>query len=322
MTSGALVSVIIPVYNHEKYVADTLRSIMEQTYADIELIIIDDGSTDSSFAVVQAMLPECEKRFIRVVAKTQSNAGSSETINRMLKEVHGEFVYFIASDDLAKPHAIEKEISFLSANPDYHLAVGDNELVDENGKRCYWGKKRKTVYDIKKAKFRTFAERLQKLCRFDFNTEQFGTYPQLYIGNHVPNGYLIRRSILESIPSFNKEAPLEDWFLMLQIAKYGKLKFLDEILFSYRWHSSNTVKNKDYMEHLCRRTRAYENHILETADLSQFVSPVKEVFESGVISKRQGIPYIIERITHYSTRGKSKIWKVFGINLKQATHKI
>jgi len=313
MNAKPLVSVIIPVYNHEKYVEQTLRSIMAQTYENIELIVIDDGSPDSSYSVVQRMLPECEKRFVRVVAKTQPNAGSSETINRMLKEAKGEFVYLIASDDLAKPQAIEKEVAFLVAHPDYHLVVGDDEFVDEHGRRCYWGKKRETIYDERKAVYKTFGQRLQKLCKFSFASEKFGSYPMLYVGNHVPNGYLIRRSILDIIPPFSKEAPLEDWFLMLQLAKHGKMKFIDEVLFSYRWHSTNTVRNKDRMEYLVRTTRAYENRLLENTDLSQFVPEVKEVFENGVIAKRQGIPGLFERVTHYSTAGKAKILKVFGI---------
>ena len=67
MNTSDLISVIIPAYNHERYVEECIRSIMAQTYRNIELIVIDDGSTDGTFAKLQELKPECEKRFVRVV---------------------------------------------------------------------------------------------------------------------------------------------------------------------------------------------------------------------------------------------------------------
>ncbi|MDR2407780.1 MAG: glycosyltransferase family 2 protein, partial [Bacteroidales bacterium] len=119
-----LVSVIIPAYNHEKYVQETITSIIEQTYKNIELIIINDGSKDATWQRILEMQDVCKARFTRVDFSTQENSGTCITLNRLIEKTHGEYVYLIASDDKAAPEAIEKEYAFLSKNPDYALAVG------------------------------------------------------------------------------------------------------------------------------------------------------------------------------------------------------
>ena len=240
--NNPLVSVIIPAYNHEKYVQETIKSIINQTYQNIELIIVDDGSKDNTWQKIQEMREECEKRFSRVVFETKQNEGTCKTLNRLINLTNGEYIYLIASDDISKPYAIEKEIEFLSNNTDYALVVGENEIIDKEGKKCYWDINRNTIYDIKKAYYTGLGDFLSKFRKFNFNSDRFGLYEELYLNeNHVPNGYLIRKSIFKKTGLFTTKAPLEDYWLMLQISKYAKLKYLDEILFSYRWHDTNTM---------------------------------------------------------------------------------
>ena len=141
----SLVSVIVPAYNHEKYVQDTIKSIINQTYPNIELIVIDDGSKDLTWQKIQEIKEECEKRFVNIHFETKQNEGTCKTMNKLLSYANGDFIYLIASDDLAKPQAIEKEVEFLSKNPDYALCVGDNELIDANSTVGYWDKDRNFV---------------------------------------------------------------------------------------------------------------------------------------------------------------------------------
>ena len=143
-----LVSVIIASYNHEKYIQDTIKSIIGQTYQNIELIIIDDGSKDTTFEKILELKEECEKRFARVDFEKQENIGCALTISKLIKKAKGDYVYMIASDDLAKPDAIELEADFLNKNPEYGLVVGDDEIIDSEGNRCYWDEKRNNVYDV------------------------------------------------------------------------------------------------------------------------------------------------------------------------------
>ena len=215
-----LVSVLIPAYNHEKYVQETINSIINQTYQNIELIIIDDGSKDSTWQKILEMKEICQKRFVNVVFETKSNEGTCATFNRLLAKANGEYVYIIASDDTAMPTAIEKEVGFLMNNPDYALCVGDNAIMDSDSKICFWDKKRNIVYDKAKAKYGTFGEFLQKTQNLNFLKDYFGSYITIYPSNYIPNGYLIRKSIFDIIGNFTKEAPLEDYWLMLQISRY------------------------------------------------------------------------------------------------------
>ena len=310
-----LVSVIIPSYNHEKYVQDTIESIIAQTYKNIELIVVDDGSKDSTWQKIQEMRDKCNERFIKVHFETKENEGTCKTLNRLLSLAQGEFIYLIASDDLAKFNAIEKEINFLKSNSDYALVVGDNEIIDSEGNVCYWDKTRNNVYDIKKAKYKTFAAFLQRSKKLDFSSVAFGTYPTLYAGNYIPNGYLIRKSIFEKIGYFTPEAPLEDYWLMLQISKYSKIKYLDEILFSYRWHGANTIKNIEKMRLYTDKTSEFEEKILSKVNENEVLPDVITVKKQGVCYKAQGIPFLFQTLTYKKSGCKRKIIKLFNIKI-------
>ena len=255
-----LVSVGIPAYNHEKYIQKTIRSIIAQTYQNIELIVIDDGSEDSTWQKIQELKQECEKRFVRIDFSTQENCGVCKTSNKIKAKAQGEFIYSIASDDLAKPQAIEKQLDFLLKNKDYALAVGDNEIIDSEGKRAYWDNERNLIYDENKAKHKTFGSSLRAGKYPISNPEQFGTYENLLRGNHIPNGSLIRKSVFDEIGDFTPEAPLEDYWSMLQISKRAKLKYIDEVLFSYRWHGKNTAAQTERMEKMTEKTLEYEKN--------------------------------------------------------------
>ena len=98
------VSVIIPVYNTEAYVEQTLRSIMGQTLRDIELIVINDGSTDGSLSALERIATGDD----RIRLYTQPNKGLSQTRNAGIDRARGEFIYFMDSDDLLEPDALER----------------------------------------------------------------------------------------------------------------------------------------------------------------------------------------------------------------------
>lgn len=306
-----LVSVIISSYNHEDYVQKTIESLINQTYQNIELIIMDDGSKDSTVQKISDMSNRCQERFVRFYFESKENEGTCVTINKLLGIAQGEYVYMIASDDLAKPQAIEKEVDFLKANPDYALAVGDNEFIDSENRVCYWDKDRNIVYSKDKAKYLTFSDFLQEKNNVRFNSVDFGTYKTIYLSNHVPNGYLIRRSIFDKTGYFVKEAPLEDWYLMLQISKYAKMKFIPEILFSYRWHQSNTIKNYGKMDNFAIMTRDFEEKILSNIKESDVFPEVIDVRDNGVCYKTQGIPFLFEILTYRKGNVKYKLVKLF-----------
>ena len=271
------VSVIVPAYNHEKYVGKTIESIINQTYGNLEFIMIDDGSCDGTWDVISGYKKLCEERISQVIFIRQKNAGTCETLNRLISSASGKYVFFAASDDIISNKAIELFVEFLEQNDDYVLAVGENAIIDENGKRCYWDINRNNVYIPEEAAYKTFTEFLEKINRKrleNFDSEEFGTYKSLFSGNYIPNGFAIRKNVLDEMVPLNKNAPLEDWFLVLQVAKYGRMKFIREITYFYRWHSNNTVKNTEKMNLAVKKTLAYEVLLLRTRynDLYRLVS--------------------------------------------------
>lgn len=287
-----LVSVLIPAYNHENYIQETIESIINQTYSNIELIILDDGSKDKTWEKITELKQKCENRFVKIHFETKQNEGTCLTLNRLLELSSGEFVYIIASDDLAKPQAIEKEVKFLQGNPDYALVVGDNEYVDSNGKQIFRTQKAFTS-NIKNAKYKTVKDFLSSKLKIDFLSDDFGSYKTLYKENYIPNGYLIRKNIFDTIGKFTKNAPLEDFWLMLQISKYKKMKFIDEILFSYRIHDTNTIGNSTRMSELTTKTRNYEHELLGQYLANHKNEELLKIYNEGVCYYKTGIPNIL-----------------------------
>lgn len=255
-----LVSVIIPAYNHDRYIAECIQSIIDQTYANIELLIIDDGSTDRTWEKLQDLKEKCEKRFRRVVMERQKNQGTCITLNRLLSLAQGKYIYDIASDDASVPEAIEAEVRFLEEHPDYVLAVGNDDIINARSERIAWDDHQNEVPLGTKGSYSDFTSYIMSTYNFYVNyyNENFGTYHSLLPRNYIVNGYTYRRSALGEGDFFTPEAPLEDWYLMLQLSKAGKMKYIDRILYHYRWHDTNTVCRTKHIQSLSRKTLEYE----------------------------------------------------------------
>ena len=320
-----LVSVIIPAYNHENYIRDTIRSIAEQTYTKIEIIITNDGSTDDTKKVIELLIQQYKQRFTRTIFINKANEGIIKSLNLCLSKALGKYIYIIASDDIAAPNAIKQLHHFLSRNEDYVLAVADNILIDENNRRFYWNKDQSTQYKIEKAFAVTFGDYLQKLRPdIDFNGPDFGTYKSLLSGNHIPNGYLIRHSALKAVGGYAEAAPLEDLYMMLQLSKIGKFKFIPSPLFSYRWHDANTTNQRTRMTTFEKQTLKLEIPYARARGMSHFI-PQKTSFRflhirlyekkhaSGKMTIRLFNISIIKRFT----KNNKQILKLFGIEIDQ-----
>jgi len=243
LNSDVVISVVVPVYNHAQYVEATLRSILAQTWEAIELIVINDGSTDSSSEVVSAFLKEHQHSLASVKFIDRPNKGMVKTLNEGIGVSQGKYIAVIASDDIYEPNALKVLGGFLEQNSDYVLAVGDNRLMDDEGRKCFWGKKKNNVYTESEAKFKTFGDFLKSSRpEIDFSTIDFGSYESLLRGNYVPNGYVFSRKAFESFGGYDDRSLIDDHNLMLNMAKCGRIKFIDDVLFSYRWHAKNTIK--------------------------------------------------------------------------------
>ena len=154
-----LVSVIIPAYNHENYVKKTIQSILNQTYKNIEIIILDDGSKDDTYKQIKELESLCQNRFVRTIINRQENQGTAVTLNNLISMCLGEYIYIIASDDIALDSAIEKEANFLKEHEEYSLVVADNEFINENGEVLYIDKKVGIYIMAKEELFKIFGEK-------------------------------------------------------------------------------------------------------------------------------------------------------------------
>jgi glycosyltransferase involved in cell wall biosynthesis len=112
MTNFPLVSVIIPVYNHEIYIEETIKSILEQDYPNVEIIIINDGSTDRSEGLARKVL-EKGNRPHRII--TQENAGAHAAINRGMAMAQGEYLTILNSDDYFLPGRLRRMVEVLES---------------------------------------------------------------------------------------------------------------------------------------------------------------------------------------------------------------
>ena len=250
MIFNKLVSVIVPAFNHEKYIESCLESIYRQSYRKIELIIINDGSSDNTDEKIVSFIEKRKKRFKNITYVNRRHEGIGETLNELIDLANGEYLFQIASDDMAKEDAVKTLYGFLKKNKEYALVVGDNDIIDDSNKRIYWSKVRETLYNEEEAAYKTFGDLLKdSRPEIDFNSSDFGSYISLLKGNYIPNGKMFRKSALLKVGGYKKDY-LEDWYINIKLSKEYKLKFIDRILFSYRWHDSNTIKNTEYIKRI------------------------------------------------------------------------
>jgi alpha-1,3-rhamnosyltransferase len=228
-----LVSIVIPAYNHERFVKQTIKSLIDQDYPNLELIVLNDGSTDNTSQSIKELTPECLKRFKRVEIIDKNNEGLTNTLNQAVRMARGEFIFHIASDDWVEPDAISSLVNEIMQDERIALACGDADFIDENG----------NLSSCKKngTNFTSFVK-LHTSGRADFLPERdFGSYKSLLLGNYIPIGLLVRSSIYEDVGYYPAGVMLEDLDLWLRVAKKYKIVFLNRVLAHYRIHPTNTA---------------------------------------------------------------------------------
>lgn len=298
-----LVTVIVPSFNHANYVYDCLLSIYKQSYTFIELIVIDDGSTDQSEIVIKQFVEKFSSRFHKVISFSQTNQGIVKTINRAIRLSHGEYVIVIASDDIAEPDLISELHRQLDAHPEAVLAMPDNILIDEKGKRIGWDIER-NITSLDASFFYTFGDYLG-LTLWGNKTKLISDYKIFLRNNPVSNGCLIRRYELLKVGCFREDMIPEDWYIHLQLIKLGPFLYIPSHLFQYRWHKRNTVKSRKYLLdwrknflNLLKNEREYcVEHGLYHYWVASFYS--KQNHSSKFCTSINKLSYVILSFEHY-----------------------
>lgn len=128
MMVDGLVSIIMPSWNTERFIAETIQSVIDQTYTNWELIIVDDCSSDNTDEVV-ASFKDKRIKYLH----NEKNSGAALTRNKALREAKGEWIAFLDSDDLWMPEKLEHQIDFMNKNG-YSLSFTEYEKIDEDSK--------------------------------------------------------------------------------------------------------------------------------------------------------------------------------------------
>lgn len=213
-----LVSIVIPCYNHADFVQDSILSVINQSYANIELLIIDDGSPDHSVEKINEMLEACEQRFVRFEFRVRPNKGLSATLNEALEWCQGEFFSALASDDQMFKNKTEIQVNLLEAHPEFVAVFGAVQLIDNHNKN---------ICEIR-----------QEEKVFEFND-------LLYTDRFLPAPtQMIRLKELIKVGGFVNGMIIEDWYIYLKLMESGgKILYTDQLFSYYRSHEGNTFSN-------------------------------------------------------------------------------
>jgi alpha-1,3-rhamnosyltransferase len=245
LKSNKLVSIIVPAFNHEDYVEICLESIFKQTYLEIELLIINDGSTDQTHQRIQNWLEKCPDRFLRVEYINRENRGLTDTLNQGLDWANGIYFSAIASDDILEIDKIDLLVFELEEKgQSYAAAFGNAKFIDDNGEAISLEIKDSTGTAIIKAAL--FLEYYTYGRKFNFrDPAYFGTYISLIAGNYLPAmSTLVRSESIRAVGGWTSGNTVEDWELWLKLSKNFRFAFVDQIVASYRWHEGNASKVK------------------------------------------------------------------------------
>ena len=218
-SAGApLVSVVVPAYNAERTIGASLASIAAQTVTELEVIVVDDGSTDDTVRVAQA----AGSRDLRVIC--QANAGHAAARNTGICAARGRYVAFLDADDLWLPDKLQRQIDEIQRNPKMRALQTGAARVD-NELRLLW---------IEHC--RPSADQL-------WDTLCFRNMPGLM------STLLIERALFEEVGLFDPSLViLQDWDLALRLARVGQLHSIPEILTAYRFHMSQSSNVEIHIE--------------------------------------------------------------------------
>ena len=220
-----LVSIPIVTYNSAAFIIETLESVKNQTYQNIELIVSDDCSTDNTIAICEEWIAQNKERFVRAeVLTAKKNTGVSGNLNRAESACRGEWVKFLDGDDLLLPTCVEDYIEYVTAHPEVSYLFSRIEAFGASDERN-----------------RYFTEKVFDYAIFDLDAKQ--QYEKLIWQNCVMSSTCMynRKKNLELGLKNDERIPLlEDWPRWINVTKKGvQLRFLDKMEIKYRIHEKS-----------------------------------------------------------------------------------
>jgi glycosyltransferase involved in cell wall biosynthesis len=215
----AAVSVVIPTYNSAQFLEEAIKSVLQQTYSDLDLVVVDDGSTDNTRRVVETFTDT------RLRYAYQSNRGRSAARNLGLEISQGDYVAFLDADDFFLPDKLKIQVDLLDRDPSLGLVAAGHLEVDARG------------------------EPLRRLEPWRWRPTL--TLESWFLGNPLQiQSVLVRRVWLERAGGFDQTFHYaEDWDLWLRLALLGcRMAWSEDVHSAYRFHAQNTIRDAERMK--------------------------------------------------------------------------
>lgn len=248
------VSVVMPAYNAKRYITDAVESVLAQTFRDFELIIIDDGSTDGT----EAILMQLAAKDSRIRLTRRPNTGIVGALNDALARANGEFVARMDADDLSFPERFEKQLTFLREHPDCVCVGTQIQRMDPYG---------------------------TPLHREEHNLTHAEIDTELMTGRGfamVHPTVMMRREAVETVGGYRKQYEIsEDLDLFLRLGEVGTLANLSDLLLHYRIHYNSINHQKHEYQQKIKRglmEEAYKRRgvpLTEAMEFKRKVPPPK-----------------------------------------------
>ena len=205
------VSIILPTYNGEKYIKESIESVLNQTFIDFELIIVDDCSTDSTPQIIE----DFWKKDTRIkVINNKENKKLPESLNIGFREAKGEYLTWTSDDNFYLPEAISTMVNVLDEKKGVYMVCADMDLINDKGENI--GKANKHSNDT------------------------------IYIADNVGACFLYRAEVLKEVGEYDTTMGLvEDYDYWIRVyKKYGYIERIGKLLYKYRWHASSLTFSK------------------------------------------------------------------------------
>lgn len=244
-----LVSVIIPVYNDDVHIGETIESILQQEFQDFEIIVVDDNSSDNTRDVVNAFV----SNKIKYIFMDCRHGGPSKPRNVGIRTSKGKFIAFCDSDDIYLPGRMTDAIEFMESYQEIGMTFTKAKRLDDLTKKDIGGSLEGYNH------FKSMPKQVVDDCRYIIQPQH--AYDALFFGNFIlPSGVTIPKRVLDDVGGFDESLTnADDWDLWLRISKGYAIGFIDKFEFCYRIRAGNISSKGGWLA--INRNRVLEKHV-------------------------------------------------------------
>lgn len=242
------VSILVAAYNAGEFIAETIQSVLDQTFPDWELVICDDGSTDATAAIVQNFVD----RDTRIKLIHQANAGGAAARNTAFSISRGEYIVLLDADDRILPEKLEIQVGLLDINQDAGVVYGDTWFCDQNGKQMHLESE-----------------------QYPLQHKQGDVFYSLCCGNMMAvHSAMVRRAAINAVGGVHHPTKIQiaDWDLWVRLAEKYSFVYHTEPVADYRLHPMMSARQDDPRKQVLQR----EFNVTRMEALSRFAELNRE----------------------------------------------